>query len=477
MKKLTSIFLALALVVSAASAFAVREEKFPAVNTYPGYADVKETAWYYDNIRLCNEVGLMNGTDKGFQPEKTLTVAECAAVASRIRSALTGEAIPEVDPTHYVVTPPPWWASYIEYLRNVQPTLTPTLAHAEDDCTRAQFLRLLDVAIPAEGGLLDAINSITALPDTDDTTVLAFYNAGILTGVDEQGTFDGDKTLTRAECAAMISRIVRPELRKSFVPAPPPGQSTGSPDTQIALWVNNQAVTAEALTGWALRIAYQLDSYYYSNFGARLSWTDELKQDILSEAQRYAATYAIVDEMAEQLGCAAQELSAVLTPSPSQDALREYIQGENILCAKHILVPDQDTANAVLDGLKAVPTLDQFNALLTIFGTDPGMTANPNGYLFGPGEMVSEFENGVKALDLGSYTTQPVQSTYGYHIIWRLDPLEHPDLVSQYQDFVLDGLLEQAFAVASIRPMEEVIANIDLPAAYTAYLESLTARQ
>ena len=275
----------------------------------------------------------------------------------------------------------------------------------------------------------------------------------------------------------MISRIVRPELRKSFVPAPPPGQSTGSPDTQIALWVNNQAVTAEALTGWALRIAYQLDSYYYSNFGARLSWTDELKQDILSEAQRYAATYAIVDEMAEQLGCAAQELSAVLTPSPSQDALREYIQGENILCAKHILVPDQDTANAVLDGLKAVPTLDQFNALLTIFGTDPGMTANPNGYLFGPGEMVSEFENGVKALDLGSYTTQPVQSTYGYHIIWRLDPLEHPDLVSQYQDFVLDGLLEQAFAVASIRPMEEVIANIDLPAAYTAYLESLTARQ
>ena len=124
-----------------------------------------------------------------------------------------------------------------------------------------------------------------------------------------------------------------------------------------------------------------------------------------------------------------------------------------------------------------MPTLDQFNALLTVFGTDPGMTANPNGYLFGPGEMVSEFENGVKALEFNSYSTEAVQSTYGYHIIWRLDPLDHPDLISQYRNFVLDGLVEQAFAVASIQPIEEVIADIDLPAAYTAYLESLTARQ
>ena len=106
--------LALALLLCLGSVHAAGEVMFPTVNAYPGYADVKDTAWYYDNIRLCNEVGLMNGTDKGFQPEKTLTVAECAAVASRIRSALTGEAIPEVDPTRYVVTPPPWWASYIE---------------------------------------------------------------------------------------------------------------------------------------------------------------------------------------------------------------------------------------------------------------------------------------------------------------------------------------------------------------------------
>ena len=51
---------------------------------------------------------------------------------------------------------------------------------------------------------------------------LTFYNAGILTGVDKQGTFAGDRTLTRQECAAMVARIARTELRQSFVPEAAP---------------------------------------------------------------------------------------------------------------------------------------------------------------------------------------------------------------------------------------------------------------
>ena len=50
-------------------------------------------------------------------------------------------------------------------------------------------------------------------------TCCAFYNAGILTGTDDSGTFEGDKRLSRAEAAAMIARIVRPSLRRRFTPA------------------------------------------------------------------------------------------------------------------------------------------------------------------------------------------------------------------------------------------------------------------
>ena len=144
-----------------------------------------------------------------------------------------------------------------------------------------------------------------------------------------------------------------------------------------------------------------------------------------------------------------------------------------MLCAKHILVADDQTAQAILDGLEAAPTLEQFNALLYVFGTDPGMTENPNGYLFGPGQMVPEFEAGTRALNIGAYTTEAVRSQYGYHIIWRLDPLNHPDLLSAYQEGILDQALEGWYQNAQIQADEAAIAQIDVLALYQAYLQSL----
>lgn len=84
--------------------------------------------------------------------------------------------------------------------------------------TRQDLFACLAEVVPKEA--LPAINAITSLPDTDDEEVLAFYNAGILTGMDKFGTFNGDKPLTRKEMAAMLSRIARPALRKAFTPVP-----------------------------------------------------------------------------------------------------------------------------------------------------------------------------------------------------------------------------------------------------------------
>lgn len=81
--------------------------------------------------------------------------------------------------------------------------------------TRWELAQLLQAVA---GDLLTPINQITDYPDASEKerdTVLALYNAGILTGVDEAGTFSGDGTLTRAEMAAMAARLVRPELRIS----------------------------------------------------------------------------------------------------------------------------------------------------------------------------------------------------------------------------------------------------------------------
>ena len=102
----------------------------------------------------------------------------------------------------------------------------------------------------------------------------------------------------------------------------------------------------------------------------------------------------------------------------------------HLQCEEDILVTEEtggkNTADMLYEVLKNDP--GQFDPLLTIYGEDPGMAANPGGYLFGPGEMVAEFEEGTKALQPGQIS-QPIQSSYGWHIIQRL-PLTQADYES-----------------------------------------------
>ena len=90
-KRLTALVLAGVLTLTPALA-AVTDyqvaDKFPAVAEYPGYPDVGENDWFYENARLCYEVGLMTGTEAGFEPDKTLSEEETAALAARLRAAL-----------------------------------------------------------------------------------------------------------------------------------------------------------------------------------------------------------------------------------------------------------------------------------------------------------------------------------------------------------------------------------------------------
>ena len=208
---------AAALVLSAAllagSAFGITpEEAFPDQYTYPGFIDVEAGAWYAGAARVCATAGLMQGTGQAFSPDQILTVGEVAAIAARISEAITGEAI--VLGTALPGETVPWYQGYVTYLEEKGISVP----DPEKQATRQEFVALLSAVVPED--MLSPINEISALPDTSDPAVLRFYNAGILTGVDSYGTFAPDKTLTRAECAAMIARVARTQLRQSFTPAP-----------------------------------------------------------------------------------------------------------------------------------------------------------------------------------------------------------------------------------------------------------------
>ena len=210
MKKLAALVLSAALMMGSAAAV-TPEEAFPKVNDYPGYSDVQPTDWFASAAQACYEVGLMTGTNTGFSPKSNLTVAQVATIAARMHAAITGESIPIATPKPDQTLP--WYFSYVHYLEQ----LGIAVPDPEKDATRQEFVDLLCGVVPED--MLSPINTVTALPDSTDPDVLAFYNAGILTGMDQWGTFLPDKTLTRAEAAAMVARVARTGLRQTFTPA------------------------------------------------------------------------------------------------------------------------------------------------------------------------------------------------------------------------------------------------------------------
>lgn len=130
--------------------------------------------------------------------------------------------------------------------------------------------------------------------------------------------------------------------------------------------------------------------------------------------------------------CENEEVKA----SALEGALKFY-EDNDYVRAKHILVmfPEGEgengeisdaqkaatleKANAVLAEVNAMTDISEFDALIEKHNEDPGMQSNPNGYYFGKGEMVPEFEEAAYALEEGK-TSGLVETSYGYHILLKL---------------------------------------------------------
>lgn len=483
MKRALALLLSLTLLASPALA----AEWFPPIQGYAGFADVAEGAWYADAVKTCYEAGLMQGTSaETFYPDGTMYVAEVATVAARMREAITGQPIPRATPLPGQTRA--WYEDYVDYLTaaGVSVALPTQLA------TRAQFVAYLSAVIPAEE--LPAINAVTALPDSDSQAVLRFYNAGILTGLDDYGTFNASGTLTRAQCAAMVARILRPQLRQTFTLLEKPAQQGPSYqeelDGAMAMMVNGQSLSMSEFVNQLVRFIFETDYNLYVSTGKRLDWSadygvGDLEDFFVSQTQQGVIVDMVTQQQARAFACSVDDLAATLTPSPSQETLGAYAAGLEYLAAKHILlqtwdpnggeVYDDATAKAlaqnILDVLAKDPTAQQFENLRLTFDDDAGQPAE--GYLFRPGEMVDEFESATKQLAVGTYTAEAVKSVYGYHIILRLDPAQLGALKTAYQQAVLDSLAQSWAASATVTANQVMLDQLDVRGCYEAYWELL----
>lgn len=486
MKKILALILVFSLLILPALA----DEPLsllPAVNDYAGanYADVDPGSWYESAAQVCYETGLMLGTQSGFEPGRILSLAEAAAIAARLREGLTGEVVPSATPLAGQTRL--WYQDAVDYLSQAAQASGSSLygvipwtdANAlAAPATRYDFLVLLDLAVAQNRDSMAPINAIASLPDVGgDSVVLSFYNAGVLTGKDAYGTFDPQGTLSRAECAAMAARVVRPQLRQSFVPAPLP--QVAEPDPALsyeeellqteALRVNGHSIPFSTYLDALNALIFRTDFGMAANGGTRLDWdanydgVDDLEEYFKSLALNQVLQDYLVSSQAAALGCTEDTLPEALYPDPSALLSRVY-------CAKHILVEDQATAQALLDQLMAAPSVALFDQLMDTYNQDPGMSSNPNGYLFTDGDMVTEFENAVKALDIGSCTSVPVQSQFGWHIILRLDPRTYPDWEKSVRNMFYEQTVEDWMNGSTVTPNTVELSKLDVRGRYEAYL-------
>lgn len=183
------------------------------------FTDVPASQWFTRSVADAFELGLMKGDSATtFNPYGDVTLAEAITMASRIHSIYyTGTE------NFNQGSGGAWYQTYLDYAYNngiIDDSYYNTDVTVK--ATRAQFAEVLSNSLPDEA--LPAINVVAdnAIPDVKMTDSFAqfvyrLYRAGILTGGDINGTFSPLTFITRAEAAAIVSRMVESDNRVEFV--------------------------------------------------------------------------------------------------------------------------------------------------------------------------------------------------------------------------------------------------------------------
>lgn len=117
-----------------------------------------------------------------------------------------------------------------------------------------------------------------------------------------------------------------------------------------------------------------------------------------------------------------------------------------------------DKANKALDRLK---NGEDFAALAKELSDDPGSKDNGGEYDWTrQGTFVPEYEQAVEQLQPGAYTTTPVKSQFGYHIIKLLDPLrEVPALAADQVQATIDQQVQQQLQQERSTAFDKLLAE------------------
>jgi len=175
------------------------------------FQDVREGAWYSKAVESCYELGLMEGKGNGkFDPQGNISVAEVLTIAARINKIYYGEG------SRIEQTGSNWYDGAVYYAISRQIIYGDEFRLLTRPATRAEVAYIFANTLPDRE--FKKINNITRLPDVSGETkynseIFKLYNAGILTGQDQNLSFKPDANISRAEAAVIVTRLVKPDTR------------------------------------------------------------------------------------------------------------------------------------------------------------------------------------------------------------------------------------------------------------------------
>lgn len=158
------------------------------------YTDVAEGAWYYDVVMQASEAGLMKGvTDTEFEPNGTLTRAMFWTILAR-----AGGVDTDGGATWYAKAQA--WATENGVSDGTD---------AMGALTREQLATMLwrFAGEPTSAYSLSAYTDASSVSDYAETAMAWAVENGIITGMTDT-TIEPQGTATRAQCAAMLMRLV-----------------------------------------------------------------------------------------------------------------------------------------------------------------------------------------------------------------------------------------------------------------------------
>lgn len=196
------------------------DTKFSTSTDYYGFLDADESAWYGSQqqgvIKSVVQLGIMNGyTDGTFHPIGNITLSEAIKMSAVVHATCNNQTI-----SFSTSDGGKWYDAYLNYCVKNRIVSSDEYSSLDAYATRAQIAHIFAKAT-SDFAVVNDID-YDYIPDVSERSeyadeILALYRAGILTGDERTRAFRPSDTITRAEAAAIISRVALPTTRIKIV--------------------------------------------------------------------------------------------------------------------------------------------------------------------------------------------------------------------------------------------------------------------